>query len=511
MKKTLSVFFSMLILLAVLIPGTAAQAASTSNKAQVFSYLTQKLGFNSAAGCGIMANIEHESEFNPKLVIRDRNGLLSGGLCQWNGGRFTNLRNFCNNRGYDYLSIEGQLEYLSFELQKDSFKHIYSYLKKVPNTEEGAYNAAYYWCYYFEIPSNRAAQAASRGDAAISKYWPKFQFQKIGDVTLKSTADGKTLDLADVAAIRWAAAEGSVSNYLVKLAEKVNGAFDWNKAQSCKVSAKSRGIDFKLADLKPGRYAVRVYGINKTYDAQGGCKNTIKFNVDCLSHDFNLKKETMPTFQKDGKRVYVCAKCGEKKTVALDRLTEDGYARRKVLDFSVNETTANSATLTWSPMAVTEGYYIWQKIGEEWTKIKTLSADATSYKVEGLNCSEPYSFRIAAFVKNGAKNVLSATQDLTLTTRPEKTRLTEATGKSGGKVSLKWDRVKGIDGYIVSMVDAPDGEMHQVAVVSNWWPFMTMRDLKENSTYKFTVQTYVDTENGRILSEPSNQMQATTK
>ena len=511
MKKTVSVFFSMLILLAVLIPGTAVYAATPSNQVQVFSYLTQKLGFNSAASCGIMANIEHESEFNPNLVIRDRNGLLSGGLCQWNGGRFTNLRNFCNDRGYEYLSIEGQLEYLSYELQKDSFNHIYQYLKGVPNNEEGAYNAAYYWCYYFEIPSNRAAKAKSRGDAAISKYWPVFQYRPIGKVTLKSAADGKTLDLDDVATVRWSAVEGSVANYLVKLAEKKNGAFDWEKAQTCVVPAKTHGIDFRLSDLAPGRYAVRVFGFNETYNAQGGCENTIKFNVDCLTHDFALKKETLPTFKKDGKRVYVCAQCGEKKTVALERLTEDGYAKKKVLDFSVDETGANSATLTWSPMAVSEGYFLWQKIGEEWTRIKTLSPNATSYKVEGLQCSESYAFRIASFVKNGTKNVLSATQELALTTRPAKTELLEATAKSAGKVALKWERVKGVDGYIVNMAEGPDGEMKQAAIVSNWFPFMTMRDLEEGKTYTFSVQTYVDTDNGWIYSEPSNQLQATTK
>ncbi len=511
MKKTLTLFFSMLILLAVLIPGTAAYAASPSNKVQVFSYLTQKLGFNSAASCGIMANIEHESEFKPSLVIRDANGLPSGGLCQWNGGRFTNLRNFCNDRGYDYLSIEGQLEYLKYELQKDSFKHIYKYLKSVPDNKEGAYNAAHYWCYYFEIPRNRARQADSRGVAAANKYWPVFQYKPIGDVTLKSAADGKTLDLDDVAAVRWSAVDGSVANYLVKLAEKVNGSFNWDKAQTCEVPAKTHGIDFDLSVLTPGRYAVRVYGVNNTYNAQGGCDNTIKFDVACLTHDFNLKKESLPTFKKDGKRVYVCSQCGEKKTVSLDRLTESGYAKRKVLDFSANETSADSATLTWSPMAVTEGYRIWQWIDGAWVKIKTLSANATSYKVEGLSCNESYAFRIASFVKKGTGTVFSAAQDLSLTTRPEKTKLLEAVNKGAGKISLKWDRVKGVDGYIVNMADDPAGEMKQVAVVSNWWPFMTLRDLDEDTRYFFSVQTFVDTANGRILSEASNVRYAITK
>ncbi|MBR3096062.1 MAG: fibronectin type III domain-containing protein [Clostridia bacterium] len=511
MKKTVTLFFSMLILLAVLIPGTAAHAASSSNKTQVFQYLIQKLGFNSAATCGIMANIEHESEFQPNLVIRDANGLPSGGLCQWNGGRFTNLRNFCNNRGYDYLSIEGQLEYLKYELQKDSFKHIYKYLKEVPNNKEGAYNAAHYWCYYFEIPRNRVRQAAARGNAAAEKYWPAFRYVPITEVALKSDADGKTLDLDDVATVRWKAVKGSVTGYLVRLAEKENGSFNWDKAQSCTLPASSKGIDFKLSDLKPGRYAVRVCGVNGLYGVQGGCDNAIKFDVACLTHEYDLKKEKLPTFEKDGKRIYTCAECGEKKVVALKKLTEAGYARRTVQDFAVTDTAATAATLTWDPVSVANGYRIWQKVDDAWVKLKTLSAKATSFRVQGLDSNSPYAFRIASFVKNGEENVFSAPQELALTTRPAGTSLIEAAAKSGGKVSLKWERVKGVDGYIIYLADDPAGEMREVASVGSWWPFVTLRDLGDGTRCYFCVRSYVDTDNGRVLSAPSNVRRATAK
>ena len=153
MKRTLRWFFSVVIMLAVAVPAFSAQGVSSkSNKSTVFSYLTEEIGFNTAAACGIMANMEHESGFNPSRVMYDSNGLLSGGLCMWNGGRFSSLQRFCNNNGYNYLSIPGQLRYLEHELKSGYFKHIYNYLKKVPNTSSGAYDAAYYWCYYFEIP-----------------------------------------------------------------------------------------------------------------------------------------------------------------------------------------------------------------------------------------------------------------------------------------------------------------------------------------------------------------------
>ncbi len=510
MRKTMKLFISVLILLAVLIPGTAL-CAFASNQSQVFNYLTQSLGFNSAASCGIMANIEHESEFKPNLVIRDANGLPSGGLCQWNGGRFTNLRNFCNNRGYDYLSIEGQLEYLKYELQKDSFKHIYKYLKSVPNSKEGAYNAAYYWCYYFEIPRDRANKAAARGNAAASKYWPVFSFRPIGAVTLKSAANGKTLDLDDVATVKWSAADGSVSGYRVLLAEKVKNAFDWDNAKTCTVSASTRGIDFDLNDLAPGRYAVRVVGVDNVHGQIGKCENTIKFAVDCLTHEFSLRKEVLPTFEKDGKRVYKCDQCGEKNTVSLEQLTRSGYAKRKVQSFSADETAATRVKLEWTAVSVAEGYRIWQKVEDEWVKIKTLSADTRTSNVVGLEPNKSYDFKIASYVKDGDETVFSAPRELTVTTRPEPTTLTEATGKSNGRISLKWERVKGVDGYIVYVSDDPAGEMTELAVCSNWWPFITLREQDEDARRFFTVCSFVETDDGRIISEPSNQRHATAK
>ncbi len=39
----------------------------------------------------------------------------SYGLCQWHDGRFDALQSFCLLQGYDYWSLEGQLNYLAYE------------------------------------------------------------------------------------------------------------------------------------------------------------------------------------------------------------------------------------------------------------------------------------------------------------------------------------------------------------------------------------------------------------
>ena len=96
MKKALArvmlIAFSIVIIAGVM--PLSANASSSSNKSKIFSYLTQELEFNSAAACGIMANIEKESNFRSNVIIRDSNGLPSGGLSMWNGGRLNNLKKY---------------------------------------------------------------------------------------------------------------------------------------------------------------------------------------------------------------------------------------------------------------------------------------------------------------------------------------------------------------------------------------------------------------------------------
>lgn len=106
---------------------------------------------NPAAVCGILANIEYESDFSPTVWGDDG---TSYGLCQWHESRCRSLFLFCQENGYDVDSVCGQLEYL----------------RLVEASPNGAYQAAWYWCYYFEIPAQRDVQAVLRGDSAYQRY-----------------------------------------------------------------------------------------------------------------------------------------------------------------------------------------------------------------------------------------------------------------------------------------------------------------------------------------------------
>ena len=80
-------------------------APPAENEKAVFEYCTQKLKLNTAAACGILANMYCESGFRTDAV---GDGHTSVGLCQWHNGRWNALRGYTS----DWQTVDGQLSYL---------------------------------------------------------------------------------------------------------------------------------------------------------------------------------------------------------------------------------------------------------------------------------------------------------------------------------------------------------------------------------------------------------------
>ena len=132
----------------------------------VTTYLSREMKLNDAAVCGILANIEYESDFSPTVWGDDG---TSYGLCQWHESRCRSLFLFCQENGYAPDSVIGQMRYLEQELNED-YPELLTYLQTVENNAVGAYNTAWYWCWYYEIPAQREEQAILRGEQALLEY-----------------------------------------------------------------------------------------------------------------------------------------------------------------------------------------------------------------------------------------------------------------------------------------------------------------------------------------------------
>jgi len=150
-------------------PNSYPAADITDVTNDLYKFLREEMGLNHAAACGVLANVHLESDFN-LFALGD--GGTSYGLCQWHNGRWASLVAFCRRSGYDPDTIEGQENYLKHELT-GGYSAVYDRLLNVPDTADGAYEAAYYFCYHFEAPNQTEARSKQRGNLAKYEYYPR--------------------------------------------------------------------------------------------------------------------------------------------------------------------------------------------------------------------------------------------------------------------------------------------------------------------------------------------------
>lgn len=144
----------------------------SDNIEQAYNFLTGVMEFNSAAACGILANMNAESTG----LVPDQEEIGGGGgygICQWTDTRRDDLVEWCENNGYDYTTLEGQLWFFRYEIAAIT-PGLVSTLKSIPNTAEGAYDAAVAFCKQYEIPKDTETAAVIRGQSAKSDFWPTY-------------------------------------------------------------------------------------------------------------------------------------------------------------------------------------------------------------------------------------------------------------------------------------------------------------------------------------------------
>lgn len=145
-------------------------STSTSNldsRPRIVVEFFQGKGLPVAIGVGIAANIDSESKFRTDAV---GDSGTSFGICQWHNERGTAMKSYCNNYGGDWANnFTGQLEYLWYELNHYSYLG-FPELKVVPNTLQGAKQAADIFVRKFERPSD-VEGASERRQAKAQEYW----------------------------------------------------------------------------------------------------------------------------------------------------------------------------------------------------------------------------------------------------------------------------------------------------------------------------------------------------
>ncbi len=138
-------------------------SGDTGQKAKMmFDYIVQK-GYTPAQAKGIVANIQRESNFDPKVRSGDDKG--PGGLFQWKGSRQTDTVADLVNSG----NWKGQIDYALKEDVGPQYKSATAGMN--------AHEASMWWAEKWERPAS-----LSNADSKHSQFLPSYKFQKGGGV-----------------------------------------------------------------------------------------------------------------------------------------------------------------------------------------------------------------------------------------------------------------------------------------------------------------------------------------
>lgn len=185
MKKISRVIvaFALLLALSVSLFHTSASAITTTerNRNEIYSQLVAR-GLTKAQACGILANIEYESSYNPNAWYKN----ISYGLCQWQGDRLKVFQDTYKTEA-QRASIYNQISYLFTELkgkEKNAYnKSIVPYTK---NTADEAYNVGYMFCLKFERPLDQTTNPVKRGNKAKELFAMNFTTTSSSSATKSS-------------------------------------------------------------------------------------------------------------------------------------------------------------------------------------------------------------------------------------------------------------------------------------------------------------------------------------
>ena len=233
-----------------LIPGDTEM--KSENEVVNTAYATFiSLGLTPEAACGIIGNMQQESGLSPTAVNKSSGAT---GLCQWLGGRLTNLKSYASSLGKNWTDVETQCKWAWEEANgKDSTTK--SLLNKNCNGPSGfaaltdLKRAVDLWRKCFERCGENEAMDSKRLSYAQNWYNKVAQKENTGGSTIPGIND----DDLEVAMLttRPQARTGEVFGWPIPGISKVSSKFGPRKPPCAGASSMHGGIDIGASSGTP--------------------------------------------------------------------------------------------------------------------------------------------------------------------------------------------------------------------------------------------------------------------
>lgn len=400
--------------------------SATSNIEEIFNFMVGEMNLNSAAACGILANIEKESDFNPKAT---GDYSTSYGICQWHADRKTSLQNWCSSNGYNYQTLTGQLHYLQYELSSNNYRYlwngktIYNNVSSVNNSAQGAYDSGYYWCYYYEVPASKASVSVTRGNLARNTYWPKYG-NKISKSSVSSSESFYTT--------------GS------------NVTLTYTNVSTAK------------------SYTLSLYQNGKEVKTQ----------------EVSGNKVTLKSLQKGSYKAYIIADIGDEnlKSSACEFSVIDRPATPVLKGIKNSD---SGVTISWNAVKDIDGYYVYRKSGNgAYKKIATIKDNTViSYTDTKASGGTTYTYTVRAYKYTILSDYDKNGKSILYLSRPKISK-----GNTPSGITLQWKKISGSKGYCIDRKTGNGKWVNAVKKTTalTW----TDKNVKNGTQYTYRIRAY---------------------
>lgn len=471
--------------------------SESSNTTIVFNYLVDELKMNSAAACGVLANIYYESGFDPHME-GDNN--TSYGICQWHADRKTNLINYCKSNNLDYTTLEGQLAFLKYELV-NSYSKIYNYMLNEKNTADGAYDAGWYWCYNFEVPANRETVSVTRGNLAKNTYWEQYGKDEIAPPAISNLQN-----LENGILLQWKVTAG-VSGYNIYRKTSLSDA--WTQIDSVSDGDINRYTDKNVSCGTTYYYAVTSYVGDNSYDTYvttesvnyrtgpgtsyakaGTLESGVQVKVD-PSYKKTADGYTWYKIHYSGSDYYVASQYLKKQSSAsgsttLQESEKSSYKSIMYLTqvtLTKSENTADGVKISWNKVKGASEYYVYRKGSDgKYTRLGKSSGNTLNYTDKTAESGSTYTYTVRA-VSGDSIGTYKSTSTIYCLAYPV---ISSVSNVQNG-IHISWNKVKGASEYYLYRKSS-DGVYSRLASVSESTLSYTDKKAVNGEKYVYTLR-----------------------
>ena len=471
--------------------------SENSNTTIVFNYLVDELKMNSAAACGVLANIYYESGFDPHME-GDNN--TSYGICQWHADRKTNLINYCKSNNLDYTTLEGQLAFLKYELV-NSYSKIYNYMLDEKNTADGAYDAGWYWCYNFEVPANRETVSVTRGNLAKNTYWEQYGKDEIAPPAISNLQN-----LENGILLQWKVTAG-VSGYNIYRKTSLSDA--WTQIDSVSDGDINRYTDKNVSCGTNYYYAVTSYVGDNAYDTYvttesvnyrtgpgtsyakaGTLESGVQVKVD-PSYKKTADGYTWYKIHYSGSDYYVASQYLKKQSSAsgsttLQESEKSSYKSIMYLTqvtLTKSENTADGVKISWNKVKGASEYYVYRKGSDgKYTRLGKSSGNTLNYTDKTAESGSTYTYTVRA-VSGDSIGTYKSTSTIYCLAYPV---ISSVSNVQNG-IHISWNKVKGASEYYLYRKGS-DGVYSRLASVSESTLSYTDKKAVNGEKYVYTLR-----------------------